>query len=85
MKDYIQQSLATKVPMRIIKNELNKVGWTESDIDNELNIARLRDYIQIKLNQGIPRAQIEQSLRMKGWSQDQIDEASKNTKVRPLI
>ena len=85
MKDYIEQSLTNKVPMRIIKGELNKVGWTESDIDNELNIARLRSYIQIKLNQGIPRAQIEQSLRMKGWSQSQIDEASKNTKVRPLI
>lgn len=85
MKDYMEQSLANKVPMRIIKGELTKVGWTESDIDSELNIARLRNYIQIKLNQGIPRAEIEQSLRMKGWSQDQINEASKNTKVRPLI
>ena len=85
MKDYMEQSLANKVPMRIIKGELTKVGWTESDIDKELNIARLRNYIQIKLNQGIPRAEIEQSLRMKGWTQDQINEASKNTKVRPLI
>jgi len=85
MKDYIEQSLANKVPIRIVKGELSKVGWTESDVDRELNIARLRGYIQIKLNQGIPRAEIEQSLRMKGWSQDQISEASKNTKVRPLI
>ena len=85
MKNYIEQSLSTKVPIRMIKGELSKVGWTESDVDRELNTARLRNYIQIKLNQGIPRAQIEQSLRMKGWPQEQIDEASKNTKVRPLI
>ncbi|MDD5649933.1 MAG: Ig-like domain-containing protein [Candidatus Nanoarchaeia archaeon] len=85
MKDYINQSLATKVPMRVIKAELEKVGWTESDIDKELNLARLRNYIQIKLNQGVPRAEIEQSLKMKGWTKEQIDDAAKNTKVRPLL
>jgi len=85
MKQYIEQSLVSKVPIRIVKSELEKVGWLESDIDKELNIARLRNYIQIKLNQGIPRNEVEQSLKMKGWKKEQVEEASKNTKVRPLI
>lgn len=85
MRDYIHQSMANKVPIRIVKAELEKVGWTESDIDKELNLARLKNYIQIKLNQGIPRNEVEQSLKMKGWTKEQIEEASKDTKVRPLI
>lgn len=85
MKEYIQKSLNAKVPLKNIKEELERAGWPQSDIEKELSLARLSNYIQVKINQGIPKEQIISSLRIKGWKEEQIKEALKETRIKPLF
>jgi len=85
MKEYIQKSLNAKVPLKNIKEGLERAGWPQSDIERELSLARLSNYIQVKINQGIPKEQIISSLRIKGWKEEQIKEALKETRIKPLF
>ncbi len=85
MQEYIKKSLRTKVPLRVIKSELQKTGWSEKDIDNEISMQRLKEYVKIKVNQGVPKKDIEYSLRMKGWKPKQIKEVMEDAELRPLF
>jgi len=85
MQKYIEKSLKNKVPLKVIKSELQKTGWSEKDIEHEISMERLKNYVKMKVNQGVSKKDIEYSLKMKGWKKSQIKEVMKDASLRPLF
>jgi hypothetical protein len=77
LREYIKKSLASKIPVAKIKEDLLKAGWKEKQVVHEFDIMNLKTYINSKLKQGVRKEDVIEILKSKGWKEEQINEAFK--------